>query len=138
MKTKELMHDGLETLAVNTSIQAVAKAMKEKDIGAIAIRDGDLLVGIITDRDIALALADGRDMTKLTAQDVMSKDVVSCRDTDHVHDALRTMEAKRIRRLPVLDHSKKMVGMISLGDISHRAPHELATQMVKAVSAHHG
>jgi CBS-domain-containing membrane protein len=67
----------------------------------------------------------------------MSKDVVSCRDTDQIHDALQKMETSRIRRLPVLDHNNKIVGMIGLGDISHRGPHELASRVVKAVSAHH-
>lgn len=137
MKIKDLMHDGVEALAPSASIDAVAKVMKQKDIGSVAIRDGDRLVGIITDRDIVLAIADGRDFLKLTAQDVMSKDVVSCRDTDQIHDALQKMETSRIRRLPVLDHDKKMVGMIGLGDISHRGPHELASRVVKAVSAHH-
>lgn len=137
MKIKDLMHDGVETLASNASIAAVAKMMKQKDIGSVAIQDGDQLVGIITDRDIVLAIADGRDFSKMTAQDVMSKDVVSCRDTDQIHDALQMMETSRIRRLPVLDHNKKIVGMIGLGDISHRGPHELASRVVKAVSAHH-
>lgn len=137
MKIKDLMHDGVETLASNASIDSVAKVMKQKDIGSVAIRDGDNLVGIITDRDIVLAFADGRDFSKLTARDVMSKDVISCRDTDQIHDALQKMETSRIRRLPVLDHNKKMVGMIGLGDISHRGPHELASRVVKAVSAHH-
>ena len=137
MKIKDLMHSGIETLAAGASISAVAGAMKQKDVGAIAIRDQDRLVGIITDRDLALLLADGGDIAKLTAKDVMTKVVFSCRETDHIHDALQKMETNRVRRLPVLDHKEKLVGMISLGDISHKAPHELATRLVKAVSAHH-
>lgn len=138
MKVKELMHDGVETLGPDTSMLLIAKSMKNKDIGAIAIQEKDHLIGMITDRDIVLALADGRDLSKLSAKDVMSKDVEFCRDTDQVSDALKMMESRRIRRLPVLDHHKKLVGMIGLGDISHKAPHELAARLVKAVSAHHG
>ena len=137
MKIKELMHNGAEVSAPTTSVQNLAKAMKDKDIGAVAIVENNHLIGMVTDRDIVLALAEGRDLSTLTAHDVMSRDVATCHDTDHVHDALHTMETRRIRRLPVLDHSKKMVGMVSLGDISHKAPHDLASKMVKAVSASH-
>ena len=137
MKVKELMHNGVETLPPDTSMLLVAKSMKAKDIGAIAIQEKDQLIGMITDRDIVLALADGHDLSKLSAKDVMSKDVEFCRDTDQVSDALKMMESRRIRRLPVIDHHKKLVGMIGIGDISHKAPHELTAKVVKAVSAHH-
>jgi predicted transcriptional regulator len=137
MKVKDLMHNGVETLPPDTSMLLVAKSMKAKDIGAIAIQDKDQLMGIITDRDIVLALADGHDLSKLSAGDVMSKDVEVCRDTDQISDAVKMMESRRIRRLPVIDHHKKLVGMIGIGDISHKAPHDLAAKVVKAVSAHH-
>ncbi len=91
---------------------------------------------MVTDRDIALSLAQGRDAPKLTAKDIMTTDVASRRDSDHVHEALATMETRRIRRLPVLDHRKKLFGIVSLGDIAHKAPHDLASRMAKAVSAH--
>jgi CBS domain-containing protein len=93
---------------------------------------------MITDCDIAIrCVAKGRDTSKLTAKDVMTAGVVHCRDTEEVEDAIRIMEGKQIRRLPVLDEAKRMVGMISLGDISHALPQAIAGEVTKAVSAHH-
>jgi CBS domain-containing protein len=67
----------------------------------------------------------------------MTAGVVYCRDTEEVEDAIRLMENKQIRRLPVLDETKRMVGMISLGDVSHAVPQDLTGEVTKAVSAHH-
>jgi CBS domain-containing protein len=138
MKVKQIMHAGAETLAPNDTVFAISKTMRDKDIGAAPIADKGALVGMVTDRDIALrALGEGRDAGKLTAKDIMTGNVISCRDTDDVKDVAKLMEAHRVRRLPVLDRDKKIVGMISLGDLSHAAPHALTEDVVKAVSAHH-
>jgi CBS-domain-containing membrane protein len=75
--------------------------------------------------------------TKLTAKDVMTPDVVYCRDTEEVKDAARIIESRQIRRLRVLDEVRHMVGMISLGDISHALPRDITGEVTKAVSAHH-
>jgi CBS-domain-containing membrane protein len=82
-------------------------------------------------------LANGRDLTRLTARDVMTSNVVSCRDTDEAEHAAEIMESKQIRRLPVLDRNHKMVGMVSLGDISQLMPRTVAAEVLKSVSAHH-
>jgi CBS domain-containing protein len=93
---------------------------------------------MVTDRDIAVrALANGKDVSKLEAKDVMSKDVVFCRDNEEAEDAIRIMEDNRIRRLPVLNDAKRLVGMVSLGDISHALSQELTGEVTRAVSAHH-
>jgi CBS domain-containing protein len=67
----------------------------------------------------------------------MSEDVVFCRDTEEAEDAIRIMEDNRIRRLPVLNEAKKLVGMVSLGDISHALSQELTGEVTRAVTAHH-
>jgi len=92
----------------------------------------------VTDRDITCrAVADGRDIAKLTARDVMSKGIVYCTDTEDLDDAIHLMESKKIRRLPVINEKKRMVGMLSLGDISHAASREMSGEVMAAVSAHH-
>jgi CBS domain-containing protein len=68
---------------------------------------------------------------------VMSKNVIFCRDSEEAEDALRIMEDNKIRRLPVLNEAKKLVGMVSLGDISHALSRDLTGEVTKAVSAHH-
>lgn len=138
MKVKEMMHKSVEWVSPDTSIAAVARKMRQFDIGAIPVGENDRLVGMVTDRDIVVrALADGKDISELTARDVMTKGVTWCRDTDSASEAAHLMEAKHIRRLPVLDEKKRMVGMLSLGDLSHSASQKTAAEALKAVSAHH-
>lgn len=139
MKVKEAMHKGVEWVAPDAPLPAIAKKMQQFDVGVIPVGENDRLVGMVTDRDIALrAVAQGKNASTLTAKDVMTKGVTWCRDTDEIDDAAQVMESKQIRRLPVIDASKRMVGMISLGDISHVASQRTAAELTKAVSAHHG
>ena len=138
MKARDLMHKGVEILAPDTPVTKLAKIMREKDIGVIPVGSNGKLIGMVTDRDITLrAVANGKDLTHLTAQDVMTKGVVCCRDTDKLRDVLELMEEKKIRRVPVTDESEQVVGMISLGDISDAAPGRFTQEVMRAVSAHH-
>lgn len=138
MKVKDAMHKNVEWVQPTTTLAVLAKKMRDLDIGALPVGENDRLVGMVTDRDIAIrAVAEGKDVTKLTARDVMSKGIVFCRDSEELEDAARIMEEKKIRRLPVLDDKKRMVGMLSLGDISHAASRAIAGEVAAAVSAHH-
>jgi CBS domain-containing protein len=125
MKVKDMMHKGVEYVAPNAKLQAIAKKMRDRDIGAMLVCEDGKTLGMITDRDIALrALANGKDISTTEARDVMSRSVVFCRDNEEAEDALRIMENKKIRRLPVLTEDAKLVGMVSLGDISHALSRE--------------
>lgn len=138
MKVKEAMHKDVEWRAPSTSVQELAKLMKAHDIGAIPIGENDRLVGMVTDRDIALrAAAKGSDAAKMTARDVMTRKVVFCMEDEEIEDALRLMEQKKIRRLPVINSEKRMTGILSLGDVSHAVGQSLAGELTRAVSAHH-
>jgi CBS domain-containing protein len=138
MKVKDMMHKGVECLAPDTLVGAIARMMKELDIGAIPIAEHGTLVGMVTDRDVAIrCVAGGADPSKVTAQEVMTRGVVFCRDSEEVEVALRIMESKQVRRLPVLNEAMHLVGMVSLGDVSHALPRDITGEMTKAVSAHH-
>jgi CBS domain-containing protein len=138
MKVKDMMHRGAEFVAPNAKLQLIAKKMRDYDVGALPVCEGGKTIGMVTDRDIAIrALANGKDISMLEAKDVMSKDVIFCRDTEEAEDAIRIMGDNQIRRLPVLDEAKKLVGMVSLGDISHALSRDLAGEVTKSVSAHH-
>lgn len=138
MKVKDAMHKGAEWVEASTPVPAIAARMRDLDVGAIPIGENDRLIGMVTDRDIAIrAVAAGKDASKLTAREIMTKGIVFCRDTEDVEDAVRIMEQKQIRRLPVLDENKRMVGMLSLGDVAHCSSHEIAGETLQAVSAHH-
>jgi CBS domain-containing protein len=138
MKVKDAMHQGAVWVAPQTPVADVARKMRDLDIGAIPVGENDRLIGMVTDRDIACrGVANGGDCARLTARDVMSKGILYCNDTEDLEDALRIMEQKQVRRLPVINDKKRMVGMLSLGDIAHAASHELSGEVTAAVSAHH-
>jgi CBS domain-containing protein len=138
MKVKEVMHAGVEWIAPNTRVTEIAKIMHKHDIGAVPVGENDKLIGMVTDRDIVCrGLANGKDAGKLTARDVMTPSIVWCRDDEDLDDATRIMETKKIRRLPVIDRNKRMVGMLSLGDVSHAGKSKLSSEVLQAVSAHH-
>jgi len=138
MKVKDVMHKGTTCVEPSTPVKEIAKRMRDGDVGAIPVKADGRLVGIVTDRDITCrALADSGNPAKMTAKDIMTKDVVCCSPDDDVQVAIEAMEAKQIRRLPVTDSHKTMIGMLSLGDISHNVSKELSGEVLRAVSGHH-
>lgn len=138
MKVKDVMHKGATCIEPNTLVTEIAKQMRDADVGAVPVRSDSQLVGIVTDRDITCrAVAGGGDLNRLTAKDVMTKDVTCCSLEDDITVAIKAMEAKKIRRMPVTDSRKAMIGMLSLGDISHKVSKELSGEVLRAVSGHH-
>jgi CBS domain-containing protein len=139
MKVKEAMHKGVDWVSPDTPVPELAKLMRDRDVGAIPIGENDRLVGIVTDRDIVCqGLAqDNFDARRATARDVMTVKIHCCREDEDLAKAVRHMEELRVRRLPVINKNKRMIGMLSLGDVGHAAPVELLSACVKSVSAHH-
>ena len=138
MKVKDVMHKGATYVEPSTPVKEIAKRMRESDIGALPVKANGHLVGIVTDRDIICrAVGDSGDLGRMTARDVMTKDLVTCSPDDDIAVAIKAMEAKQIRRLPVTDSHKAIVGMLSLGDISHKVSKDLSAEMLRAVSGHH-
>src|SRR5262245_29100007 len=119
MKVKDVMHKGVDWVDPDTPIAEIAKLMREHDIGAIPIGKDDRLIGMVTDRDIVCKglAADDFDPARTTARDVMTQNIHCCRDDDDLAKAVQHMEELKIRRLPVINKSKRLVGMLSLGDI---------------------
>lgn len=138
MKVKNAMHEGCEWVSPDTKVTEIAQRMRKDDIGAVPVGENDKLIGMVTDRDICCkGVANGRGIDQLTARDVMTEGIVWCQDSDDVNRAVDLMESRQIRRLPVIDKNRRMVGIISLGDISHAASQKLTAQVAKGVSAHH-
>ncbi len=139
MKVKDAMHKGVDWVSPDTPVSELAKLMCEHDIGAIPIGENDRLIGMVTDRDIVCkGLAQKNfDAGRCTAREVMTPGIHCCRDDDDLAKAVRHMETLQIRRLPVINKSKRMVGMLSVGDVSQSAPGDLLFEYVKRVSAHH-
>jgi CBS domain-containing protein len=139
MKVKEAMHKGVDWVSPDTPVPELAKLMRDRDVGAIPIGENDRLVGMVTHRDVVCkGLAqDDFDARSATARDVMTAEIHCCREDEDLAKAVRHMEELKVRRLPVINKSKRMIGMLSLGDVSHSAPVDLLSECVKSVSAHH-
>ena len=120
MKVKEAMHKGVEWVGPDTPVIELAKLMRKYDVGAIPIGENDQLVGMVTDRDIVCkGLAEESfEPGRATARDVMTSGIHCCSDDDDLAKAVRHMEALKVRRLPVINKSKRMTGILSLGDVS--------------------
>lgn len=138
MKVKDIMHRGAEWVEPETPITEIARKMRDDDIGSIPVGENDRLIGMVTDRDIVVrGLTSDKDRGEVTARDVMSKPIVYARSDEDVEDALHIMEKNRIRRLPVIDENKRLVGMLAIGDVSEKAGRDLTAEVMRSVSSHH-
>ncbi|MGQ0740997.1 MAG: CBS domain-containing protein [Alphaproteobacteria bacterium] len=138
MQVKDVMHKGVVWVKPDTPLATIARKMRREDIGAVPIGENDRLVGMVTDRDICCrAMANRQDPRKMTARDAMSKPILYCRTNQDIRQAVRLMERKKIRRLPVINEKKRMVGILALGDVASKVKPNLAGEVMKAVSAHH-
>ncbi|HTJ56057.1 MAG TPA: CBS domain-containing protein [Devosiaceae bacterium] len=138
MKIKDVMHPGVVWVGPDSTISEIAQRMRDEDVGSIPVGENDRLIGMVTDRDIAIkGLADGEDVATLTARDVMTGPMLWCRADEEVDDAIRLMETHKVRRLPVIDENKRMVGILSLGDIASGANRDLVAEVTQAVAEHH-
>ena len=118
MQVHSCMSEDVRICAPDHSIREAAKAMKDTDAGFLPVGENDRLVGMITDRDIAVrAVADGKSCDT-PVREVMTTDVHYCFEDEELSDAASKMGALKVRRLPVLDHDKRLVGIVSLGDIA--------------------
>ena len=120
MRVREVMTPGVECVKPDDSIARAAQRMRELDVGVLPVcGDNDRLAGMVTDRDITVrATAEARDPSATCVKDVMTPDVVYCFDDQLVADAARLMEEKKVRRLVVLNHNKRLVGIVSIGDLA--------------------
>jgi CBS domain-containing protein len=136
MKIAEIMTPDPEIIRPDTVLKQAAETMKNLDVGLLPVCDGQRLVGMLSDRDITIrATAAGLDPAKTRADQVMTKDVFYCFEDKAVEEAVRVMEEKQIRRLPIVNRDKKLVGVVSLGDIAVRAGDpKLAGKAAKHVS----
>lgn len=125
MKIKDIMSKNVVIVAPETLLDEVAKKMQQSDCGCVLVGEDDRLVGVITDRDLALrCVAKSHDPAGTKAEKVMTKQILYCRDTDQMEDVALNMTKNKVRRLPVLDKDKRLVGIISLGDMAtHSTDH---------------
>ncbi len=135
MKIQEIMTRDARCVSPAASILEVARMMRELDVGAVPICDGDRLAGMLTDRDIIVrVIAEGVDPMQKTAREIMSPGIIYAFDDQDVDEAAQIMEEHQVRRLPVLNRSKRLVGIVSLGDLAMEAGPGLSGEALREVS----
>ena len=136
MQLKDVMTRDVEVIAPTATVREAATKMKALDVGSLPVCDGRRLQGVVTDRDLTLrALAEGRDPDATAVRDVMSPGVVTAFEDDDVQEAATKMQREQIRRLPVLDRAKNLVGIVSLGDLAVEAGNDrLMGQTLEQIS----
>ena len=134
MKISKCMTRDVQLASPTQSIRDAAKMMAEIDAGSLPIGQDNRLVGMITDRDIAIrAVAEGKS-PDTPVREVMSQEMLYCFDDQELEDVARNMADIKVRRLPVLNRSKHLVGIVSLGDLSRKQQPEMTAKAVSNIS----
>ena len=136
MQVKDVMTRGAEVVRPDATLQEAANKMKSLDIGPLPVCDGDKVIGMLTDRDITVrATAEGLDPKQTRVREIMSKELTTCLEDQDVKEAAELMQSKQIRRVPILNKDKRLVGMLSLGDLAQRTQDsKLAGKTLEEVS----
>lgn len=135
MKIQDIMSPYVRCVQADASLVEAAVVMRDMDVGALPICEHGRLVGMLTDRDIALrAVAECRDPRWTTVKEAMSEGVTYIYADQAVEDAAELMERKQVRRLPVLSREKRLVGIVSLGDVALHTTNELSGEALKVMS----
>jgi CBS domain-containing protein len=135
MRISDVMTRDVATVRPDQTAREAATFMLNADAGSIPVTEGDRLIGMITDRDIAvrgIAKGHGPDTP---VRDIMTSGIICARENDSVEDVASKMSEAQVRRLPVIDDSEKLVGIVSLGDLSRETDGETAHQALEGVSA---
>jgi len=134
MKISEIMTTEIKKATPDNTLADIAAMMRDEDVGALpVVQDGELR-GIVTDRDIVVrAIAEGKEPTTATVQEVLSEELESVEPDDDVEDAADLMASRQIRRLPVVQRGK-LIGMVSLGDIAVKHEESTASHALEGVS----
>jgi CBS domain-containing protein len=135
VKIKDVMTPNVEFINASDSVADAARKMKEINVGILPVFANNRLVGMITDRDIAVrSVAEGHDPKTTTVDQIMTRDIVSCLEDEDVTEALKLMEENKIRRLIVHDDQNNVVGILSLGDLAVQLGASLIGETLREVS----
>jgi len=134
-KVADVMTPNVQIANPNQSVQEIARLMGEADTGAVPVGENDRLVGMITDRDIAVRVAaEGKDPKQVRVREVMSSEVRYCYEDEDLQHVAENMAEQQVRRLPVVNRGKRLVGIISLGDIATRERPHIVGRALRGIS----
>ncbi len=132
-KVSEIMTRGIRTMAPTDTVTAAAQAMREMDVGSLPVCDGTKMLGMVTDRDIVVR-AVAQERMNAPLREIMSEGMLYCQEDDSVESALESMSRQQVRRLPVVDKDKRLVGIVSLGDLAMKSNSESAGEAIRDIS----
>ena len=138
MKVSDAMSRDVRVANPNQSIRDVASSMAQIDAGAIPVAENDRLIGMVTDRDIAIRGVAAGKVPGTPVREVMSPDIRYCYEDEDLKHVAQNMAELRVRRLPVLDRAKRLVGILSLGDIALSEKPKTSGETIAGVSQHGG
>ena len=131
MNVAQVMTKDVELTDPGTTICEAARRMRDEDVGALPVGENDRLVGMVTDRDIAVrGVAEGKDPGSCTVRDVMSDGVFYCFEDEEAERAAEVMAQHKVRRLPILNREKRLVGVLALADLARAGAGEDALRSV--------
>jgi CBS domain-containing protein len=137
-KVSEFMSTELRTLKPDDTIQQAARLMGQADTGVLPVVEDGRVVGLVTDRDVAIRIAaEAKDAARTPVREAMSKDIAFCCVDEEIDRVVEIMEAEQIRRMPVLDRHQKLVGIVSIGDLAERSG-DLAGRALSQISRESG
>ncbi len=119
MKVKDIMSRDVVTIGADASVADAARKMKDANVGSVVVLDKNAVQGIVTDRKIVTnVIAENRDPGREKIGNIASKKLITCSEDSDVHDALKTLGDNKIRRCPVINDRKELVGVLSVSDIA--------------------
>lgn len=134
MKVQDIMTRDVCIADPNQTVREAAKKMAEVDVGLLPVGENDRLVGMISDRDIALRCVAAGKGPDATVRDIMTRDVKYCYEDQNVEDVASNMAEQQIRRLPVVDQDKRLVGIVSLADVAMERDAALSGAALRGIS----
>jgi len=132
---RDIMTKDVQSVTPNSTLKDAAQLLKTRNIGSVPVLEGRKLVGILTDRDIAIrGVAEGRDPGSTRAEEVMSKELVTVREETSLRDAEKLMHDQQLRRLPVVSGEMELVGYLAMAKVARTESAEKAGQVLQGVS----
>ena len=135
MQVSQILTRDVETIRPDTTVKEAAQRMRSMDVGSLPVCDGRRLLGMVTDRDITIRItAEGRDAQSTPVREAMTPDVAFVFDDQDVQEAARVMRERQIRRLPVINREKHLVGILALGDLATTGNDRLSGDALEQIS----
>jgi CBS domain-containing protein len=136
MKLKDIMTRDVEVIHPDDTLQTAARKMRDRDIGFLPVYDGNELIGVLSDRDLIIrAIAEGMDPKVILGRDLVTSPAIYCFEDQSIGEVARLMHDNQIRRLVVLERgNKKLVGVVSLGDLAINVDDKMSSEVLQSVS----